>query len=58
MRQSLRIIEQILDGLPEGEVLAKGAKVLRPPVVELNDISSYPGGILEFTWLATEKTNR
>ncbi len=34
MRQSLRIIEQALEGMPEGEVMAKGTKNVRPPAGE------------------------
>lgn len=34
MRQSLRIIGQCLDQLPEGEVMAKVPRVLRPPAGE------------------------
>jgi NADH-quinone oxidoreductase subunit D len=44
MRQSLRIIEQTLEGLPEGEVLAKGAKVLRPPAGETYSHIESPRG--------------
>jgi NADH-quinone oxidoreductase subunit D len=35
IRQSIRIIEQALDGLPEGPVMAKVPKVLKPPVGEV-----------------------
>jgi NADH-quinone oxidoreductase subunit D len=34
MRQSLRIIEQCLDRLPEGEVIAKVPRTIRPPAGE------------------------
>lgn len=34
MRQSLRIIEQCIEGMPEGEVMAKLPKVLRVPAGE------------------------
>ncbi|MEW6276403.1 MAG: NADH-quinone oxidoreductase subunit D, partial [Bacillota bacterium] len=34
MRQSARIIQQALDGLPEGPILAKVPKVIKPPVGE------------------------
>jgi len=34
MRQSLRIIRQVLEGLPEGEVMAKVPRTLRPPAAE------------------------
>jgi NADH-quinone oxidoreductase subunit D len=35
IRQSVRIIEQALDGLPEGPVMAKVPKVLKPPAGEV-----------------------
>ena len=35
VRQSIRIIEQALDGLPEGPVMAKVPKVLKPPAGEV-----------------------
>ena len=31
MRESVKILEQALDGLPEGEIRARMGKVLRPP---------------------------
>jgi len=34
MRQSLRIMSQALEGMPEGEVMAKGTKAVRPPAGE------------------------
>jgi len=34
MRQSLRIIAQALDGMPEGELKGKVGKIIRPPVGE------------------------
>ena len=34
MRQCLRLIRQLLDGMPEGEYTAKVPKVLRPPAGE------------------------
>ena len=34
MRQSVRIIEQALDGMPEGDLRGKVGKILRPPVGE------------------------
>jgi NADH-quinone oxidoreductase subunit D len=35
IRQSVRIVEQALDGLPEGPVMAKVPKVLKPPAGEV-----------------------
>src|SRR5712672_1720809 len=32
MRQSLRIIQQAVDGIPEGPIMAKVPKVMKPPV--------------------------
>lgn len=34
MRQSIRIIEQAVDGMPDGELMAKVPKIIRPPVGE------------------------
>lgn len=34
MRQSIRIIKQALDGMPEGELKGKVGKIIRPPVGE------------------------
>lgn len=34
MRQSLRIIRQALDGMPEGELRGKVSKIIRPPMGE------------------------
>ena len=46
MRQSARIIEQCLDGMPEGEHTAKVAKVLRPPAGEVYAAVESPRGEL------------
>jgi NADH-quinone oxidoreductase subunit D len=46
MRQSARMIEQCLDGLPEGEHTAKVAKVLRPPAGEAYAAVESPRGEL------------
>lgn len=35
MRQSVRIIQQALDGMPEGELKGKVPKIIRPPVGEV-----------------------
>ncbi len=35
MRQAVRMIRQCVDGMPEGEVMAKVPKVLRPPAGEI-----------------------
>ena len=35
MRQSLRIIEQAVNGIPEGPIMAKVPKVIKPPVGEI-----------------------
>ncbi len=44
MRQSLRIIEQCLDGLPEGEIRAKVPKRIRPPAGEVYHTVEGPRG--------------
>lgn len=46
MRQSVRIIRQCIDGLPEGEHTAKVAKVLRPPAGEAYAAVESPRGEL------------
>jgi NADH-quinone oxidoreductase subunit D len=44
MRQSVSIIEQALDGLPEGPVMAKVPKVIKPPVGEVYHAIEAPKG--------------
>jgi NADH-quinone oxidoreductase subunit D len=44
MRQAARIIEQCLDGMPEGDHTAKVAKVLRPPAGEAYAAVESPRG--------------
>jgi len=44
MRQSARIIEQALDGLPEGPVMAKVPKIIKPPVGEVYHSIEAPKG--------------
>ena len=44
MRQSALIIEQALDGLPEGPVMAKVPKVIKPPVGEVYHSIEAPKG--------------
>jgi NADH-quinone oxidoreductase subunit D len=46
MRQSALIIEQALDGLPEGPVMAKVPKVIKPPVGEVYHCIEAPKGEL------------
>nr|WP_231037592.1 NADH-quinone oxidoreductase subunit D [Pectinatus frisingensis] len=44
MRQSAKIVKQALDGLPEGSVMAKVPKVLRPPKGEVYVTTEGPRG--------------
>jgi NADH-quinone oxidoreductase subunit D len=44
LRQSLSIIEQGLDGLPEGPVMAKVPKIIKPPVGEIYHSIEAPKG--------------
>ncbi|HEY3315740.1 MAG TPA: NADH-quinone oxidoreductase subunit D [Bacillota bacterium] len=44
IRQSLGIIEQCLDGLPGGEVMAKVPKVIKPPAGEVYSLTEAPRG--------------
>jgi len=46
MRQSVRMVKQCIDGLPEGEYTAKVAKVLRPPAGEAYAAVESPRGEL------------
>jgi len=46
MRQSIRIIRQCLDGMPEGEHMGKIAKVFRPPAGEAYAAVESPRGEL------------
>ena len=57
MRQSVRIIRQCLDALPDGPVMAKVPKVIRPPVGEAYFSVEGPKGELGYYVVADGSTN-
>ena len=57
MRQSIRIIRQAIAGLPEGPVMAKVPKILKPPAGDVYHSIEAPKGELGFYIVSDGTTN-